>query len=196
MCTVFLDRAGSCEGTQLERGMCRLACFHWNVACIVSQTINRCLLAFFTPPFHVLPLRNPSGPNRSHAHGFMSKVVVAITLVATEKRRLCGFRNAWMSFQQALFLWGSSSVWICFALMNYKKENPVNAFMFWRWNIDMMKRNCSTVKSCLAARRQSTEIIPPRKTVFRSGRRWYCIFRQHNSQIRNLVTTFTSLFLN
>lgn len=46
MCTVFLDRAGSCEGTQLERGMCRLACFHWNVACIVSQTINRCLLAF------------------------------------------------------------------------------------------------------------------------------------------------------
>lgn len=85
---------------------------------------------------------------------------------------------------------------LCFALMNYKKENPVNAFMFWRWNIDMMKRNCSTMKSCLAARRQSTEIIPPRKTVFRSGRRWYCIFRQHNSQIRNLVTTFTSLFLN
>lgn len=116
MCTVFLDRAGSCEGTQLERGMCRLACFHWNVACIVSQTINRCLLAFFTPPFHVLPLRNPSGPNRSHAHGFMSKAVVAITLVATEKRRLCGFRNAWMSFQQALFLWGSSSVWICVLL--------------------------------------------------------------------------------
>lgn len=165
--------------------------------CLHCFTDNQqMLVGFFTPPFHVLPLRNPSGPNRSHAHGFMSKAVVAITLVATEKRRLCGFRNAWMSFQQALFLWGSSSVWICFALMNYKKENPVNAFMFWRWNIDMMKRNCSTMKSCLAARRQSTEIIPPRKTVFRSGRRWYCIFRQHNSQIRNLVTTFTSLFLN
>lgn len=203
MCTVFLDRAGSCEGTQLERGMCRLACFHWNVACIVSQTINRCLLAFLLLLFTSFPFETPQ---------VQTEVMLMDSCPKRSSRSLwwpqrrdgsaASGMHEWASQKQnelsagAVSLREQQCVNLCFALMNYKKENPVNAFMFWRWNIDMMKRNCSTVKSCLAARRQSTEIIPPRKTVFRSGRRWYCIFRQHNSQIRNLVTTFTSLFLN
>lgn len=189
MCTVFLDRAGSCEGTQLERGMCRLACFHWNVACIVSQTIN----SSFSRPSSSKPLRSKpkscswihvQSGRRDHSGGHREETALRLQECMNELSA------------GAVSLREQQCVNLCFALMNYKKENPVNAFMFWRWNIDMMKRNCSTVKSCLAARRQSTEIIPPRKTVFRSGRRWYCIFRQHNSQIRNLVTTFTSLFLN
>lgn len=115
MCTVFLDRAGSCEGTQLERGMCRLACFHWNVACIVSQTIN----SSFSRPSSSKPLRSKpkscswihvQSGRRDHSGGHREETALRLQECMNELHR------SRMSFQQALFLWGSSSVWICVLL--------------------------------------------------------------------------------
>ncbi len=131
--TVFSNQPQGHMRAQLKRGMCRLCCFRWNVARIVSQTIKRWRLAFF-PPFHFLPLGNSSCPNWNHAHGFTSKAAIAITLVSTEKGSVCCFRNAWMNFTEANLAFAKSCFpkgeVVCesiffFALMNYNIENPM-----------------------------------------------------------------------
>lgn len=146
-------------------------CLH----CFTDNQTDACWLFYSSFSRH-----SPSKPLRSklescsrihvqsghHDHSGVHREATALLL----QECMNGVDRSRLGFSQALLLWGSSSVWICVLLwwIIQKKTQWMlscseDETLIW-W-----KENCSTVKSCLAARRQFTGIIPDTDGTVYSG---------------------------